>query len=174
MPITKEIYAKLLELKEDCGLTFKQIGEDVNSSEANVRRYVMGEVKTPDRQLLYAIIRAMGGDPEEIMGKKKIDAPSAVPVPTHHTNDYLYDRMLDSVKAAYEKSLESKDNWIEKVKKDWKDAEDKVQELKAEKRRLQIAVIVLSVVLLLFLLIYFIPDIFSGDWGHIIYSNTQP
>ena len=174
MPITKEIYAKLLELKEDCGLTFKQIGEDVNSSEANVRRYVMGEVKTPDRQLLYAIIRAMGGDPEEIIGKKKIETPALTPAPAHHTSDYLYDRMLDSVKAAYEKSLESKDSWIEKVKKDWQDAEDEVQELKTEKRRLQIAVVVLSVIVLLLVLVYLLPDIFNGDWGHIIYSKVQP
>lgn len=174
MPITKEIYAKLYELKEDCGLTFKQIGEIVNSSEANVRRYVLGEVKTPDRQLLHAIIRAMDGDPDEIIGKKKAEAAAAAPAPTYSVNDQLYDRMLDSIKAAYEKSLESKDSWIEKIKKDWLDAEDEVRELKTEKRRLQIAIVVLSVVVLLFILVYLVPDVFNGDWGHIIYSKVQP
>ena len=59
MPISPDISKKLLEIKEDSGLTFKQIGDKVGSSEANVRRYIMGETKVPDKQLLYAIIRAM-------------------------------------------------------------------------------------------------------------------
>ena len=48
MPISPDISKKLLEIKEDSGLTFKQIGDKVGSSEANVRRYIMGETKMPD------------------------------------------------------------------------------------------------------------------------------
>ena len=79
MPISPDISKKLLEIKEESGLTFKQIGDKVGSSEANVRRYIMGETKVPDKQLLYAIIRAMDEDPEEVLGKKKPE-PQTPPI----------------------------------------------------------------------------------------------
>lgn len=167
MPITKEIYAKLYELKEDCGLTFKQIGEIVNSSEANVRRYVLGEVKTPDRQLLYAIIRAMGGDPDEIIGKKKPEAAAAAPAPTYSVNDQLYDRMLDSVKTAYEKSLESKDKWIEKLKAECDAAEDELNQTKQIVHRLIVVLIVLSALFAILFFAYPVRDIWDNSFGYL-------
>lgn len=167
MPITKEIYAKLYELKEDCGLTFKQIGEIVNSSEANVRRYVMGEVKTPDRQLLYAIIRAMDGDPDEIIGKKKPEASAAAPAPAYPVNDQLYDRMLDSVKTAYEKSLESKDKWIEKLKAECDAAEDELNQTKQTVHRLIVVLIVLSVLFAILFFAYPVRDVLDNSFGYL-------
>lgn len=167
MPITKETYAKLLELKEDCGLTFKQIGEIVNSSEANVRRYVMGEVKTPDRQLLYTIIRAMDGDPDEIIGKKKPETAAATPAPAYSVNDQLYDRMLDSVKAAYEKSLESKDKWIEKLKAECDAAEEELDQSKQTVRRLIVVLIVFAVLFAILFFAYPVRDVLDNSFGYL-------
>lgn len=163
MPITPDISRKLLDLKEECGLTFKQIGDEVGSSEANVRRYIMGETKAPDKQLLYAIIRSMGGDPEELLGKKKPEQPAS-PQPQQQMIDYsLLERQekrhqqeIANLKAAYHATIISKD--------------ERIDELKMEKRHLRVSVLVMAAVILLFILIYLIPDFTNGDWGHILYS----
>lgn len=163
MPITPDISRKLQELKEECGLTFKQIGDEVGSSEANVRRYVMGETKTPDRQLLYAIIRVMEGDPDEIFGKKKPE-PAPAPAPAAPTVDFsLLERQekrhqqeIDRLKAAYNAAIIAKD--------------ERLEELKTEKNHLRIALVVMAAVILFFILVYLVPDILRGDWGHIIYQ----
>ena len=70
MPFPPDIVSKLLELKQDSGLTYEQIGLEVRTSDTNVRRYINGEVKTPDRKLLFAIVRAIGGDPDELFAPK--------------------------------------------------------------------------------------------------------
>lgn len=187
MPITPDISRKLLALKEECGLTFKQIGDEVGSSEANVRRYVMGETKVPDKQLLYAIIRVLDGDPDEILGKKKPEP--AQPAQTLQTVDYsIYTRQeerhkeiltqwserhreeIGNLKAAYEATIQSKDTWIMRIKKELDDTEDELREVKKERRKLRITVGVLSGLLALLILVYLIPDLVNGDWDHILYS----
>lgn len=158
MPITPEISQKLLELKEESGLTFKQIAEIVNSSEPNVRRYISGITKVPDKQLLHAIIRAMDGDPEEVFGKRKLEQPPAASQKLPETA--LYDRLLDSIKAAYEKTIESKDNWIERLKRERDEAEEKIEKLedalleaKKTMKHLRAAIVILAALVLLFILI---------------------
>lgn len=173
MPITIDISRKLLELKEESGLTFKQIGDIVGSSEANVRRYVMGETKVPDRQLLCAIIRSMDGDPDEVLGKKKPDTAADAASGKQSPENVLYERLLDSMKAAYEKTIESKDNWIVKIKTELDKADEQVDRLekalqeqkedfRQEKKKLLIAISVLSAVVLLLILVYFIPIVYSS------------
>lgn len=158
MPITPEISQKLLELKEESGLTFKQIAEIVNSSEPNVRRYISGITKVPDKQLLHAIIRAMDGDPEEVFGKRKLEQLPAASQKLPETA--LYDRLLDSIKAAYEKTIESKDNWIERLKRERDEAEEKIEKLedalleaKKTMKHLRAAIVILAALVLLFILI---------------------
>ena len=198
MPITPDISKKLLELKVESGLTFKQIGDEVGSSEANVRRYVMGETKEPDRQLLYAIIRAIGGDVDEVLGKKKVEAltPSAFNQPYDHS---LYARQeerhkelmtqwterhreeISNLKAAYDSSLRSKDAWIERITAERDEAEEEIEkletaltELKKERRQYRTAVYILGAIAILLVLAYLIPDLLRGDWGHFIYSSLLP
>ena len=191
MPITPDISRKLLELKEECGLTFKQIGDEVGSSEANVRRYIMGETKVPDKQLLYAIIRVLDGDPDEMLGKKKQE--SAPPAQTAQPVDYsLYTRQeerhkeilahwserhreeIGNLKAAYETTIQSKDAWILRIKKELDDAEGELLEVKKERRKLRLTIGILSGLLALFILAYLIPDLANGDWGHILYNVSAP
>lgn len=189
MPISPDISKKLLEIKEDSGLTFKQIGDKVGSSEANVRRYIMGETKVPDKQLLYAIIRAMDEDPEEVLGKKKQE-PQTPPIDhvMYNRQEQSYKEQLswwaehhreeiESLKAAYGTTIQSKDNWIDRLHKEIKEAEDEIEkleefvlELKKEKKYLRVVIAVLAIFLILFVLVYLIPDIANGDWGHIIYN----
>jgi transcriptional regulator with XRE-family HTH domain len=164
MPITPEISRKLLELKEESGLTFKQIGEEVGSSEANVRRYITGETKAPDKKLLYDIARILGGDPDEIFGKRK---PEPVTVHPHHIDFSMLERQeqrhqkeIASLKAAYNSTILSKD--------------ERIEELKTERQHLRIAVVVLAAVVFAFMVAYLIPDILNGDWGHIVYTAVAP
>lgn len=197
MPITPDISRKLLSLKEESGLTFKQIGDEVGSSEANVRRYIMGETKVPDRQLLSAIIRSIGGDTDEIFGRKKPEQllPAAPPVQTPSFDHAMYARQeerhneilaqwsqrhreeIANLKAAYDSSLQSKDVWIERVKAERDKAEGDIEvlenelaELRKDRRHYKIAIAVLSALVIFFILVYFIPDLLRGDWGHIVYS----
>ena len=189
MPIPSDISRKLLELKEESGLTFKQIGDKVGSSEANVRRYIMGETKMPDRQLLYAIIRAMDEDPEEVLGKKKPE-PQTSPIDhvMYNRQEQSYKEQLswwaehhreeiESLKAAYGTTIQSKDNWIDRLHKERNEAEEEIEkleafvlELKKEKRYLRVVIAVLAALLILFVLVYLLPDITNEDWGHIIYN----
>lgn len=189
MPISPDISKKLLEIKEDSGLTFKQIGDKVGSSEANVRRYIMGETKMPDKQLLYAIIRAMDEDPEEVLGKKKLE-PQAPPIDhvMYNRQEQSYKEQLswwaehhreeiESLKAAYGTTIQSKDNWIDRLHKERNEAEEEIEkleafvlELKKEKKYLRVVIAILAAFIILFVLVYLIPDIANGDWGHIIYN----
>lgn len=188
MPITPDISKKLLELKEESGLSLDQIGQKVGTSGVNVSRYIKGETKTPDRQLLYAIIRAIGGDPDEVFGRKKPDPPvDPKPGIAYDLYEKLEDRRreeLANMRLAYENTIQTKDLWIERVKQERDEAEaevDKLEhqiqemrkeisEVRQEKRHLKVAVLVLSALAFLFLALYLIPDILRGDWGHIIYS----
>lgn len=196
MPISPDISRKILGLKEECGLTFKQIGEEVGSSEANVRRYVMGETKVPDKQLLYSIIRVLGGDPEEVLGKKKPDAqPTQAPATQNQPYDHaLYIRQEErhkevlsqwaerhreeivNLKSAYDSSLRTKDVWIERLKaamdkaeEDMEKLETELAEVKKDRRHHRIAIMILAAVVILLILAYLVPDLLRGDWGHITY-----
>lgn len=194
MPITPDISRKLLELKEESGLTFKRIGDEVGSSEANVRRYIMGETKIPDKQLLYAIIRAVGGDPDEVLGKKKPEAPAPAAAQNQAYDHALYVRQeerhkevlahwserhreeIANLKLAYDSSIRSKDVWIERLKAAMDRAEEDNERLEAElaeakkdRRHYRTAITILAAVVILFVLVYLVPDLLRGDWGHITY-----
>lgn len=98
MPFSPDITAKLLELKQISGMTYEQIGTECRTSDTNVRRYINGEVKTPDRKLLFAIVRSIGGDPDELFAPKPTPnnpAPAGL--------DYaLYDRVVANMEARYQ------------------------------------------------------------------------
>ena len=157
MPIKPELSRKLLELKEESGLTFKQIGDEVGSSEANVRRYIMGETKVPDRPLLVSIIKAMGGDPAFLL--PKADAPAGtmdIGVYEKLKADFekqlslwhaRYDKELENLKHTTDIALSQKDDWIKRLTED-------VAKLEKSRRRMAIAVTILSALLLLFICAY--------------------
>ena len=174
MPITPDISRKLLELKEECGLTFKQIGEEVGSSEANVRRYIMGETKVPDRQLLYAIIRVLESTPEEVLSKKKPEPQQPEQKPQTAVDFSLLERQEQRHKEHMAQWTEHHKEQIEHLKSSHESAikakDERIAELKREKQSLRIAVIALAAITGLFVLFYLIPDILNGDWGHIIYD----
>jgi uncharacterized coiled-coil DUF342 family protein len=84
---------------------------------------------------------------------------------------------IESLKAAYGTTIQSKDNWIDRLHKERDEAEEEIEkleafvlELKKEKKYLRVVIAVLAAFLILFVLIYLIPDITNGDWGHIIYN----
>lgn len=194
MPITPEISAKMLELKEKSGLNFEQIGNEVGTSAANARRYIVGETKTPDRKLLFEIVRTIGGDPEELFAPKPVpgqSAPSGM--------DYaLYDRLVANMEARYaaqekahqdslakwherhEKELASlqdsmnhalknKDEWIARLRSERDDIIMTVNEGKARIRTLRTVSIILGLLVLFFILAYIIPDIIRSDFGYFRY-----
>lgn len=172
MPITPELSKKLLDLKEESGLTFKQIGDEVGSSEANVRRYIMGETKLPDRQLLVAIIKAMDGDPNVLLPKaaapqsnvelgvyERIKSDYDKQLALWHTR---HDREIETLKQTAEQTIRNKDEWLHKLK----------DELAAQKKlhRRTIAVLIALIVLLsLFVVFYLVRDIADSSWGYIRY-----
>ena len=162
MPIKPELSRKLLELKEESGLTFKQIGDEVGSSEANVRRYIMGETKVPDRPLLVSIIKAMGGDPAFLLPKadapagtmdigvyEKLKADFEKQLSLWHTR---YDKELENLKHTTDIALSQKDDWIKRLTED-------VAKLEKSRRRMAIAVTILSALLLLFICAYAFSNI---------------
>lgn len=194
MPITPEISSKLLELKEQSGLNFEQIGAEVGTSAANARRYIVGETKTPDRKLLFEIVRTIGGDPEELFAPK----PSpGTPAPSGM--DYaLYDRLVANMEARYasqerahqdslakwherhekelaslqasmDQALKSKDEWISRLRAERDDAFNSINEGKSLIRTLRTVSIVLGLLVLFFILAYIIPDIVRSDFGYFRY-----
>lgn len=193
MPITPEISAKLLELKEESGLTFEQIGAEVGTSDANARRYIKGETKTPDRQLLYAIVRCIGGDPDELFEKKPLPQQALSGM-----DPLLYDKLTANFEARYsrqqqlhqenlakwhekhekevaalqatmEQTIRSKDQWIEKLKAERDGAASDLLDAKQTVRHLTIALVVLVALLGLLVVAYLVRDVFDGSWGYIRY-----
>lgn len=192
MPITPEISAKMLELKEQSGLNYEQIGAEVGTSDSNARRYIRGETKTPDRKLLFEIVRTIGGDPEELFAPKPLPG-----LPAPSGMDYaLYDRMvsnmesryasqerlhqeslakwherhekeLSSLRASMDQALQSKDEWISRLRKERNDALEVVKESKTRIRTLRTVSIVLGLLVLFFILAYIIPDILRNDFGYL-------
>jgi transcriptional regulator with XRE-family HTH domain len=181
VPITPDLSKKLLDLKEESGLTFEQIGAEVGTSDTNVRRYLKGETKVPDRQLLVAIIRCMGGDPDELLGKKPPAAPSApfdaalydrintevekrlAPLCASH------DRQIEAIRHANDLSMQHKDEWIHKLKDELEKAREALIDSQRRHRRIMHILIGLLVVLSVFVAAYLIRDIFDGSWGYIHY-----
>ncbi len=193
MPITPEISAKLLELKDESGLTFEQIGAEVGTSDANARRYIKGETKTPDRQLLYAIVRCIGGDPDELFEKKLLSQATVTEM-----DPSLYDKLTASFEARYarqqqlhqenlakwhekhekevavlqatiDQTIKNKDQWIEKLKAERDSSASDLLDTKQTVRRLTVALVVLVALLGLLVVAYLVRDVFDGSWGYIRY-----
>ncbi len=188
MPITPDLSRKLLELKEESGLTFEQIGAETGTSDTNVRRYLKGETKIPDRQLLVSIIRCMGGDPDELLGKK-VDPPAAAPFDMaayDRINNEVekrlapiyarHDKELEAVRHANDLALQHQNEWLHKLKDELKEARAAIDDLETEiddhrrnHRRMMHVVIMLSVFLALFIAAYLLRDIMDPAWGYIRY-----
>lgn len=182
MPFSPDITSKLLELKQESGLTYEQIGLEVRTSDTNVRRYINGEVKTPDRKLLFAITRAIGGDPTELFAPKP--TPSN---PTPSGLDYaLYDRVVANMEARYqqqerqheetlrkwherhdrelvalqtasEQAIRSKDEWIAKIRSEITVIETDRNNCRRIIKTLLSASLFLSAAVLLLVLSHFVP-----------------
>lgn len=195
MPFSPDITAKLLELKQISGMTYEQIGTECRTSDTNVRRYINGEVKTPDRKLLFSIVRSIGGDPDELFAPKPTPnnpAPAGL--------DYaLYDRVVANMEARYQQqerlheetlrkwherhdreiatlqnasdqAIRSKDEWISRIRAEMVSMEQDLKRHRKVQNSLLTISLVLALIVLLFILIYLVPDILRSDWGHIKYS----
>lgn len=181
VPITPDLSKKLLELKEESGLTFEQIGAEVGTSDANVRRYMKGETKVPDRKLLYAIIRCVGGDPDEMLGKKPPAAPAApfdaavydrinVEVEKRLSSFCAsHERQIEAIRHANDLAMQHKDEWIHKLKDELEKARETAINHQRTHRRMMHVLIALSMAIIVLVAIYLIPDLLNGDWGHINY-----
>lgn len=181
MPISQELSKKLLQLKDESGLTFEQIGASVGTSDANARRYMKGETKVPDRQLLCAIIQCIGGDPDDLLGKKPPATPSApfdgamydrisaevekrlAPLCASH------DRQVEAIRHANDLAMQHKDEWIHRLKDELEKSRDTVIGLQRSHRRMMHVLIALAISLIVFIAAYLVPDLLNGDWGHINY-----
>lgn len=140
-----------------------------------------GETKVPDRQLLYAIIRCVGGDPDELLGKKQpAPAPSAFDAALYDRISAevekrlapLYashDRQIESIRHANDLAMQHKDEWIHRLKDELEKSRDTVVGLQRAHRRMMHVLIALSVILIVLVAIYLVPDLLNGDWGHINY-----
>jgi predicted transcriptional regulator len=172
MPISPELSSKLLDLKEECGLTFKQIGDLVGSSEANVRRYIMGETKVPDRALLVSIIKTMDGDPNVLLPKaaapqgnmelgiyEKMKADFDKQLSLWHARQ---DREIEHLKEVTEQTIRNKDEWIHRLK-------DELQQQKRNHKRMVVILVVLIALLAVFSAVYLLRDIADPTWGYIRY-----
>lgn len=194
MPFPPEITAKMLELKRDSGMTLEQIGLEVGTSDTNVRRYLNGEVKTPDRKLLFAIVRSIGGDPDELFAPKPTSnnpAPAGLDYALYdrvvanmearfqnqerqHEETLRkwherHDREIATLQAASDQAIRSKDEWISKIRTEYTNMEKDLQFHRKAVRILLVVSLVLSLTVLVFLLAYLIPDLLRGNWGHILY-----
>lgn len=192
MPFPPEITAKMLELKRDSGMTLEQIGLEVGTSDTNVRRYLNGEVKTPDRKLLFAIVRSIGGDPDELFAPKPTSnnpAPAGLDyalydrvvanMETRFQNQERqheetlrkwherHDREIATLQAASDQAIRSKDEWISKIRSEMTSMEKDLKQHRKVQNSLLTICLVLSLIVLLFILIYLVPDLLIRDWGHI-------
>lgn len=181
MPITPDLSKKLLDLKEESGLSYEQIGMETGTSDTNVRRYLKGETKIPDRQLLVSIIRCMGGDPDELLGKK----PPAVPSAPFDSAMYdrinaevekrlasfcaSHERQIEAIRHANDLAMQHKDEWIHRLKDELEKARETAISHQRTHRRMMHVLIALSVALIVLVVIYLVPDLLNGDWGHINY-----
>lgn len=175
MPITPELSKKLSDLKAKSGKTYEKIGEEVGTSDANARRYITGETKTPDLALLRSIIACIGGDPDEILGNKPLPA-----FPPPSMESALYDRMLsdmrerhreemDRLAAAHAQALQSKDAWIDRLKAEHDDVKADLKKSKDAQNRLSLIVAALAVAVILLVLVFVLPDALDGSWGRFRY-----
>lgn len=188
----------MLDLKEHSGKTYEQIGREVGTSDANARRYITGETKAPDMDLLYEIVKSIGGDPVEVLGKKPV-APAA-PVPILDTKQAfdLYDRMLSeaderwrrqeqrhkehlarcddkhredvaNLRAAQNETIKSKDAWVERIEGERDGLKQELDDMLAMQRTLRTVITILSVVVAVLICIFVIPDALDGTWGFFRY-----
>jgi predicted transcriptional regulator len=175
MPITPNISKKMLALKEETGKTYEQIGKEVGTSDANARRYITGETKTPDLALLRAIIVCIGGDPDEILGNKTLPA-----LPPPSTESALYDRMLsdmrerhreemDRLAAAHAQALQGKDAWIDRLKSENDNVKSDLTRAKDAQARLSLVIAALAAAVILLVLAFVLPDALDGSWGRFRY-----
>ena len=168
MPITPELSSKLLALKEKSGLTFEQIGEEVGTSDANARRYIKGETKIPDRQLLISIIRCLGGDPDQLLSEKpqqtdgiydKIKAEYDRQIALCHS---WHDKEINNLKQAAAETIRSKDELIAGLKAD-------IADHKRIYNRLVVIMAIFIAILSVFVFAYLLRDITDPHWGYFRY-----
>lgn len=198
MPITPEVSAKMLELQGKSGKSYKQIGEEVGTSNTNVGRYLNGEVKNPDIELLHGIIESIGGVPEDVLSKKTITPPAPVPILDTKQAFELYDRMLSeaderwrrqeqrhkehlarcddkhredvtNLKAAQEETIKSKDAWIDRIKGERDNLKQELDEARAAQRSLRTVITILAIMIAVLICIFVIPDALDGTWGFFRY-----
>jgi predicted transcriptional regulator len=172
MPVSPELSKKLLDLKKQCGLTFEQIGEEVGSSAANVRRYITGETKVPDSGLLVSIVNVMGGDPAILSEKSsapKVDADLVLYEKMKADFDKQLslwharqDREIEHLKQVTEQTIRNKDEWIHRLK-------DELQQQKRNHKRMVVILVVLIALLAVFSAVYLLRDIADPSWGYIRY-----
>lgn len=197
MPLTPEVLNKMSDLRSQSGKTYRQIADECNSSEANVRRYFTGETKTPDMELLRDMIQCVGGDPADVLdGAPKPEPQTATPAPG---NPYeLYDRMLQAMdarwqrqeqrhsthlercdnkhredvanlKEAHQETIKSKDAWIERIKGERDQLKQDLDEARSAQRTLRLVVTILSVVVAVLACVFVLPDLLDGSWGFFQY-----
>lgn len=171
MPISPELSKKLLELKEQSGLTFEQIGAEVGTSDANARRYIKGETKIPEKKLLIAIIRCLGGDPDELLQNtqqlpqqttgiyEKMKAEYDSQLSMWHTR---HDKEIENLRHASDLALQNQEEWIRKLKAE-------LDELRKTNRKLIVATVVLAALLLVFISVYLARDLMDPTWGHFVW-----
>ena len=106
MPYTK----KLIEFKENCGLTNNEISEKSGVPLGTVNRIMSGQSEASSFNAIAAIVKAMGGSLDELAGI------------THHTKRHsseaderiiaLYEREIEGLNAIHEKRIHDKNLWI--------------------------------------------------------------
>ena len=106
MPYTK----KLIEFKENCGLTNNEISEKSGVPLGTVNRIMSGQSEASSFNAIAAIVKAMDGSLDELAGI------------THHTKRRsseaderiiaLYEREIESLNAIHEKRIHDKNLWI--------------------------------------------------------------
>ena len=171
MPITPEISRKLQALKAESCLTFEQIGKKTGTSDANARRYILGETKTPDMELLRAIIETIGGDPDEILSKKPVSIPDTAPQGAQVYEKFLtsmetrHREELAHLRAIHTEALQAKDQWINTIKEDLTEAKKQLAEIDRAHRRLRALLVIFAIALAVCVGLFVLPDLLNGTWG---------
>lgn len=173
MSLTAQEIERIRLLKQTCGMTNREISAIVGISEATVQRYINGDVKEPSIESLRALIVAMGGNPDDILGDKEDEnedgdgdeeigedemTERAASIPGIAT----YERMILAMEERHRAEIERINSAHERAREAMiAEHRDAIK----EKRRWQIAHVIIIGILVAFIMLLFLIDVTNPDVG---------
>lgn len=167
MPLNGQAIAKMAELKQKCGMSNKDLAAVTGMAESTVQRYLTGAQKDPPIENVRALIVAMGGDPDDILGTK-LEAQEDVYIPAMpqasltSQDRAMYEHMILAMEERHRAEIERINRAHERAREAL--IADHREAIK-EKKRWQIAHVIIIGVLVTFIMVLFVIDILNPDVG---------